>query len=281
MGKENPVFSQAEEKIVTAKNSQRKTIALGVEAVGNKVKDLTAMLYKQSEEMRKLQALLDAEKKRADKAEQDAAAWKAKFMQAKQNTQACKKMVWDLQTHLNSVTEFVSDQNSEYGKLCTKSYLDIQQLLGNERAGVETREQRKDLLHAMRRFVSARSREQETAVLPVKSAPPENWQMGPELQKLMMLEKKGFQPERMFRLLVEKLLVVLESGSGEQITEALHSCGVEVVFYDDAPSEFRESDFYGYYDSGIDVPALVGRKADSGAIQVLSRGAHVIKADRE
>lgn len=300
MGEKKSVLSQAQAKknADAKKNNSVNTLAQEVGVVGNmvgnavgnlvKVVDWKAKCDKQGEELKEIRALLDAEKKRADAAEQKAAAWEKKAkraqeeaMRARKDAEVCRATVWNLRLHLNGVTEFLSGQNSEYGKLCNKGYLDIQQLLGNERAGVETGEQRKDLLYAIRHFISAREREQETVELPAQSVPPENWQMVPEIQKLMLQEKKAFQPERAFRLLTEKLLVVLEAGSAEQITNALHSCGVDAVFFDDAPLEYRNSDFYGYYDSGIDIPALVGKKADSGELLVLSRGAHVTKVDRE
>lgn len=304
MSTDKDVMSQAQENVTNEKRTTPK-IMLPVGDLANNIRELTTQYLSLSAELKRAKELLKAEKKRAEQAEKNAIAWKEKAakaaknaiawkekavqaeewkkqaVQAEEMSKSCRTAAWNLVRQLNTVTEFTFGQNSEYGKLCSKNYIDLQQLLGNDRAGVETCEQRKDVLRAMRHFVSERSREQEIPELPQDSMPPEDWQIGTAVQKLMAREKKVFLPERLFRLMTEKLLVVLEEGSAEQIIQSLRSCGIDAIFYEDASEEFQNPEYFGIYNSGIDVPVLVSRTAESGEFRVLSRGAHVVKAERE
>ena len=220
---------------------------------------------------------LEAETKRANEAEvkaiameKDAAAWKKRSVQRRQ-------IIWELTHRLRAAAEFAHEQNAEYGRVCARSYPDLQQLLGNERAGVPSEDQRADLLRAMRRFVADRTLEQDQMEKPFIKKLTDMAQFDAALQNLPVYETRGFMPERQYRLLVEKLLVCLPDGSAETITGQLAACGIEALFYEDVPAEIRSGEYFAIYDSGIDVPALLSRKAGSTEYTVLCRGAHVEK----
>lgn len=195
---------------------------------------------------------------------------------------AQEKKIWELMQRLKAAAQFAQEQNAQYGRLCVKLYPNLQQLLGNERAGVSSADLRKDLLWSMRHFVMNRSLEQEQMCSPDISAVPERKRIDAVYSNLKQYEAQGFVPECQFRLLVEKLLVCLPRSDADTLIRQMAACGIEALFYEDAPAEIQNTVYFAIYDDGIDVPVLLGHQADGNGYRVLYRGTHVVKKeDRE
>ena len=129
---------------------------------------------------------------------------------------------------------------------------------------------RKDL----RRFLTARTRMEELAELPDSFPPPVGWEPDSEAVRMKSAALEVFQPDRSFRLLTEKLLILLEDGEGEKLPEILSQCGIQVMFFADAPEACRDTSCFAFYDRGMELPALVGQRSGDTRLQVLTRGAH-------
>ena len=186
-----------------------------------------------------------------------------------------RQEAWDLLVQFRAVMDHVAAQNRDYGKLCAKLYLDIQYALGLQRIGEDWQDQRQDLWQDLRRFLTVRCREDELAQLPDSFPPPMTWKPDSEADRMKAAAQEVFRADRAFRVLTEKLLILLEDGEAEKLPEVLSQCGIQVMFYADAPEANRDTAFFAFYDSGIEIPALIGLRSGDARLQVLARGIHV------
>lgn len=182
-----------------------------------------------------------------------------------------KTLLWQTLELLATLVQSADQQRIGYNKLNAELYLNLQLLLGNQRLGLDWSQQRNDLLRTLEAAISSHGR--QTFRLPAVTPPPALWKISDaeeQLGKLALEIPSACSVSS--RHLTEELLLALAKGSAADVETALVRCGIQPVFYGDAPEEHKES--FLLFDHGGDYPGLFIQGPD-GALQLLCQGGHV------
>ena len=246
------------------------------------IQNLQLELAAQKQEREQLSAQLAEKNKLLAQSRKQAEEYKAEAEQYREKAMLSdqyRQVIWNMTVQFGALADHIERQNLDYGKLCKNLYRDLQYALGHRRSHGEWDELRRELRQTLISFFENRSGEDEISQIP--QIPPISplWSVDLEGKRQKTVLQEAVCPDRVFRLLAEKLLIYMERDQGKQLPELLEACGIQVLFYGDAAEEQRNSTFFGSFETGMELPTLVGRTLSEGELQVLARGAHVIGAE--